>query len=89
MPHSFLDPTMHTRKGCGDIGNDSWFYKLRNHVTICIDCIGTCAGCHENVSKTNKVLQCPRTLLEGGVWEQLETPSIGTHASARACAIWS
>ena len=64
MLHSFLDPTLHTntRKGCGDIGNNSWFYKLRNHVTICIDCIGTSAGCHENVSKTNKMLQCPRTL---------------------------
>ena len=28
---------MHTRKGSGDIGTESWFCKLSNHVIICID----------------------------------------------------
>ena len=34
---SFPDPTTHARKGSGDIRADSWFCKLNNHVTICID----------------------------------------------------
>ena len=29
---SFPDPTTHVRKGSGDIGTDSWFCKLSNHV---------------------------------------------------------
>ena len=33
---SFPDPTTHARKGSGDIGADSWFCKLSNHVIICI-----------------------------------------------------
>ena len=40
---SFPEPTMHARKGSGDIGADSWFCMLSNHVIICIDCIGACA----------------------------------------------
>ena len=32
----FPDPTMHARKGSGDIGTNSWFCKLSNHVIICI-----------------------------------------------------
>ena len=34
---SFPDLTTHARKGSGDIQADSWFCKLNNHVTICID----------------------------------------------------
>ena len=30
------DPTPKRRKGSGDIGTDSWFCKLSNHVIICI-----------------------------------------------------
>ena len=29
---SFPDPTTHARKGSGDIGTDSWFYKFSNNV---------------------------------------------------------
>jgi hypothetical protein len=30
----FSDPTTHARKGSGDIGADSWFCKLSNHMII-------------------------------------------------------
>ena len=62
---SFPDPTTHVRKGSGDIGADSWFCKLSNHV-IFFFCIhvglywSTCG--HVMVRKTKKTLQCPQTL---------------------------
>ena len=31
---SFPAPIMHARKGSGDIGTNSWFCKLSNHVII-------------------------------------------------------
>ena len=58
---SFLDPTTHTRKGSGDIGADSWFCKLSNHVIICIYLYRiTCS--HMMVCKTKKMLQNLLTL---------------------------
>ena len=35
---SFPDPTTHVRKGSGDIGADSWFCKLSNHVIFLHTC---------------------------------------------------
>ena len=58
---SFSDPTTHARKGSGDIGADSWFCKLSNHVIICID-LYWCMWGHVMVRKTKKTLQCPQTL---------------------------
>ena len=49
------------RKGSGDIGADSWFCKLSNHVIICIGFYWhTCS--HVMVRTTKKTLQCPQTL---------------------------
>ena len=58
---SFPDSTTHARKGSGDIGADSWFCKLSNHVIICIGLYGSTCG-HVMVRKTKKTLQCPQTL---------------------------
>ena len=58
---SFPDPTTHARKESGDIGADSWFCKLSNHVIICIDLYWRTCG-HVMVRKTKKALQCPQTL---------------------------
>ena len=52
----FPDPTTHARKASGDIGSDSWFCKLSNHVIIC------CIGAHVIVCKTKKTHHCPQTL---------------------------
>ena len=63
---SFPDPTMHVRKGSGDIGADIWFCKLSSHVIVCIGLYwSTCS--HMMVHKTKKTLQCPQTLSSCGV----------------------
>ena len=64
---SFPDPTTHARKGSGDIGADSWFCKLSNHVIICTDLYWRTCG-HVMVRKTN--VPRPFSLFEGGVWER-------------------
>ena len=58
---SFPDPTTHARNGSGDIGADSWFCKLSNHVIICIGLYWRTCG-HVMVRKTKKTFQCPQTL---------------------------
>ena len=49
------------RKGSGDIGADSWFCKLSNHVIVCICFYWRTCG-HVMVRTTKKTLQCPQTL---------------------------
>ena len=47
------DPTPKRREGSGDIGADSWFCKLSNHVIICIGLYwSTCS--HVMVRTTKK-----------------------------------
>ena len=58
---SFPDPTMHARKGFGDIGADSWFCKLSNHVIICMGLYWSMCS-HVMVHRTKKTLQCPQIL---------------------------
>ena len=53
MVVSSPDPTPKGRKGSGDIGADSWFCKLSNHVIICIGLYwSTCS--HVMVRTTKK-----------------------------------
>ena len=59
---SFPDPTTHTRKGSGDIGADSWFCKLSNHVIICMYLYRIILCSHMMVRKTKKMLQYLQTL---------------------------
>ena len=53
---SSLVPRPHPqrRKGSGDIGADSWFCKLSNHVIICIGLYWSTCG-HVMVRKTKKM----------------------------------
>ena len=52
----FPDSTMHVKKGSGDIGTDSWFCKLSNHV---IRFVLEHVWSHE-VRKTKKCFNVPR-----------------------------
>ena len=58
-----LVPRLHhaREEGSVDIGADSWFCKLSNHVVICIGLYWSMCG-NVMVCKTKKMLQCPQTL---------------------------
>ena len=47
------DPTPRRRKGSGNIGADSWFCKLSNHVIICIGLYWSMCG-HVMVRRNKK-----------------------------------
>ena len=66
------DPTPKRRKGSGDIGADSWFCKLSNHVIICIGLYwSTCS--HVMVRTTKKrppMSPDPIPRVRDWVWER-------------------
>ena len=62
------DPTPKRRKGSGDIGTDSWFCKLSNHVIICIGLYWSMC-CHMMVRTTKeKASNVPRSFPHVAWW---------------------
>ena len=59
-----IDPTPKRRKGSGDIGTDSWFCKLSNHVIIRTGLYG--AQDQENAWNVPR----PFPHVHGGVWDE-------------------